>query len=45
MNINFTLYDEKVRGEQWNNRASKYYLLSVKERLEVEFRDSLKREK
>ena len=37
--------DEKVRGEQWHNRTSEYYLVSVKQRLEVEFRDSLKREK
>ena len=37
--------DEKVRGEQWNIRTSEYYLVSVKQRLEVEFRDSLKKEK
>ena len=37
--------DEKVRGEQWNNRTSEHYLVSVKQRLEVEFRDSLNREK
>ena len=37
--------DEKVRGEQWHNRTSEYYLVSVKQRLEVEFRDSLKRDK
>ena len=37
--------DEKVRGEQWHNRTSDYYLVSVKQRLEVEFRNSLKREK
>ena len=40
-----TMSDEKVRGEQWHNRTSEYYLVSVKQRLEVEFRDSLKREK
>ena len=37
--------DEKERGEQWHNRTSEYYLVSVKQRLEVEFRNSLKREK
>ena len=37
--------DEKVRGEPWHNRTSEYYLVSVKQRLEVEFRNSLKREK
>ena len=37
--------DEKVRGEQWHNRTSEYYLVSVKQRHEVEFRDSLKKDK
>ena len=37
--------NEKVRGEQWHNRTSEYCLVSVKQRLEVEFRDSLKRKK
>ena len=39
------MFNEKVRGDQWHNRTSEYYLVSVKQRLEVEFRDSLKREK
>ena len=37
--------DEKERGEQWHNRTSEYYLVSVKQRHEVEFRNSLKRDK
>ena len=37
--------DEKERDEQWHNRTSEYYLVSVKQRLEVEFRNSLKRDK
>ena len=37
--------DEKERDEQWHNRTSEYYLVSVKQRLEVEFIDSLKRDK
>ena len=37
--------DEKVRGEKWHNRTSEYYLVCVKQRLDVEFIDSLKREK
>ena len=37
--------DEKVRGEQWHNRTSEYYLVSFKQRHEVEFRDSLKIDK
>ena len=43
--INLTMSDDKVRGEQWHNRTSEYYLVSVKQRHEVEFRDSLRREK
>ena len=39
------MFNEIVRGDQWHNRTSEYYLVSVKQRLEVEFRDSLKREK
>ena len=39
------MFNEKVRGDQWHNSTSEYYLVSVKQRLEVEFRDSLKREK
>ncbi len=40
-----TISDEKVSGKQWQNRTSEYYLVSVKQRLKVDFRNSLKREK
>ena len=44
-NINSTMSDKKERDEQWHNRTSEYYLVSVKQRHENEFRDSLKRDK
>ena len=34
--------NEKVRGEQWHNRTSEYYLVSVKQGHEVELQIAMR---